>query len=110
MAQPYQPQLHERLIMAFDDIVSLLGAMGTPSRLRILIALLDTPQTYQALKFVTKLKKSALSSHLVILRDRGLIQKLGHGIYELTEIGQSYLWLLGQFIERRWWLPTRQSA
>ena len=98
MAQPSQPRLREELLTAFDDIVSLFSAMGNPSRLRILIALLDAPQTYQALKLVTKLKKSALSSHLVLLRDCGLIQRPRHGIYELTETGQSYLWLLSQFI------------
>jgi DNA-binding transcriptional ArsR family regulator len=99
MASPSQPQLRERLLMVFDDIVSLLGAMGTPSRLRILIALLGSSQSYQNLKMLTELKKSALSSHLVLLREHGLIQKQSHGNYELTETGQQYMWLLGQFFE-----------
>jgi len=99
MASPSRPQLHERLLMAFDDIVSLLGAMGNSSRLKILIALLDSAHSYHELKAVSKLKKSALSSHLLLLRDLGLIQKLSHGNYELTDTGQHYLWLLGQFFE-----------
>ena len=99
MASPSQPQLRERLLLAFDEIVSLLGAMGTPSRLKLLIALLDSPHTYHELKAVTKLKKSALSSHLVLLQDRGFIQKLSHGNYKLTETGQRFLWMLGQFFE-----------
>ena len=99
MVSPYQPPLRERLLLVFDEIVSLLGALGTPSRLRLLIALLDSPHTYHKLQAVTKLKKSALSSHLVLLRDRGFIQKLSHGNYTLTETGQRFLWMLGQFFE-----------
>jgi len=99
MALQSQPQLHEQLLMAFDEIVSLLGAVSTPSRLRLLIALLDSPHTYNELKAVTKLKKSALSSHLVLLRNHELIQKLSHGNYTLTETGQRYLWMLGQFFK-----------
>ncbi len=90
-------ELQQRLLAAFDDLVSLLGAVGHPKRLRILIFLLDEPQTFKGLLAETRLRKSGLASHLAKLGEKGLIQKVSHGIYELTETGRGYLLVLAQF-------------
>jgi DNA-binding transcriptional ArsR family regulator len=92
-------QLKSRLEAGFDDIISLLGALGNPNRLRILISLLSDFRTFKQLSEVTSLKKSALASHLQVLRDLKLLLKIEHGTYQLTDEGRRYLWVLGQLFE-----------
>jgi DNA-binding HxlR family transcriptional regulator len=90
-------ELQQHLLAAFDDLVSLLGAVGHPRRLSILISLLGGSKTFKGLLAETKLQKSAVASHIAQLKEKGLIQKVSHGTYELTEAGRGYLLVLAQF-------------
>ncbi|MFX1475627.1 MAG: ArsR family transcriptional regulator [Promethearchaeota archaeon] len=90
-------EIQQQLLATFDDLVSLLGTVGHPKRLRILISLLEGPQTFKGLRAETTLQKSALASHLAKLGEKGLIQKISHGTYELADAGRSYLLVLAQF-------------
>lgn len=52
----------------------LLKAMSNETRLMILCQLLSGEKTAGELDCVTELSQSALSQHLAVLRDRGLVQ------------------------------------
>ncbi|MGY5879321.1 MAG: hypothetical protein RTV31_03675 [Candidatus Thorarchaeota archaeon] len=66
---------------SFDDLIVLLGTVGHPKRLKILVMLLEE----------IGLKKSALSSHLGQLREKSIIIYPSHSQYELTDRGRNYL-------------------
>jgi predicted transcriptional regulator len=81
----------EFLLNSFDEIVPILMAIGNPNRFKILVLLLDGPLNFQALLNNMNLKKSALANHLTKLKDKGLIKKIQHGTYSLTEDGNKYV-------------------
>lgn len=86
----------ESLLQSYNDIITILKAMGHPNRLKILILLLTEPLSFQTLLDELKLKKSALANHLTSLKDNLLIEKIQHGTYKITNDGVSFL----QAIER----------
>lgn len=90
-------ELQQQLLAVFDDLVSLLGVMSHPKRLRVLISLLGGAKSFGELLAETKLRKSALASHLGQLQEKELIEKVSHGVYELTERGRGYLVVFAQF-------------
>ena len=83
----YQDLLSE----SFTDISEILKAFGSLQRQKILIALINSPKTFQELQEEVNLSKTALSNHLAILRKTSLIGKIHHGYYRLTRKGQDFL-------------------
>lgn len=84
----------EFLLKSFTEIVPILKAIGNPNRLKILILLVNGPVNFQTLLDEMNLKKSALANHLAQLKNTGLVEKIQHGIYGLTEDGKIYLFSL----------------
>ncbi|AUB59316.1 MAG: winged helix-turn-helix domain-containing protein [Methanobacterium sp.] len=85
----------EFLLNSTEGIVTILKAIGNLNRFKILIYLLDGPSSFQMLLDETDLKKSALANHLSRLMNTGLIEKIQHGTYCLTEDGEKYLKTIG---------------
>ncbi|HOI39968.1 MAG TPA: winged helix-turn-helix domain-containing protein [Methanobacterium sp.] len=81
----------EFLLNSFDEIVPILKTIGNSNRFKILILLLEGPLNFQTLLDKLNLKKSALANHLTKLKDNGLIRKVHHGTYSLTEDGSTYV-------------------
>ena len=83
--------LYNSFSRSFDEIVNMIKAIEHPNRLKILIGLLKDPKTFQELKSITNLEKSALSSHLIKLLELNLVEKYQHGNYRITDDGLELL-------------------
>lgn len=81
----------ELLLNSFDEIISILKAIGHPNRFKILILLLTGPMNFQTLLDKLNLKKSALANHLTHLKNKSLVEKIQHGTYKITDDGRNYL-------------------
>ena len=90
----------EFLLSAYDELVSLLTALGQPSRFKVLVLLLKGPTTFQTLRHETGLKKSALANHLNHLKEKLLIKKIQHGTYTLTDDGRTFVEAIGAAYKR----------
>ena len=75
----------------FEEILSIIKALGNEIRLRVLSLLIQNQQSFQSLMISTNLKKTALSNHLNKLIKNGLIFRTDHGIYEITPDGLLFL-------------------
>jgi len=84
-------ELVESLEQSFDDILNITKAIGNDKRLRIITALLIGAKSFDALKEETKLQKTALSNHLAILLQQGIIEKPEHGKYQATNDGKLFV-------------------
>ncbi|BDZ70778.1 ArsR/SmtB family transcription factor [Methanobacterium petrolearium] len=84
----------EFLLKSFDEILLILKAMGNSSRLKILILLVNRPLNFQTLLDEMNLKKSALANHLTQLKNLGLVEKIQHGTYGITEDGKRYIFFI----------------
>ena len=80
-----------QLNQPFGDILDIVKALGNEKRIQILLTLLNGPQSFEGLKNQTDLKKTALSNHLSILMQQGLINKPEHGKYEPTSDGKLFM-------------------
>lgn len=81
----------EMLQNSFDDITLVLKSISHPSRLKILILIMKGALSFQALLDMMGLKKSGLANHLTNLKEAGLVEKIKHGTYRITEDGLNYL-------------------
>ncbi|MFX1507150.1 MAG: winged helix-turn-helix domain-containing protein [Promethearchaeota archaeon] len=77
--------------VSFKDILVILKAISNEKRFIILIALLSGEKTFNDLKIETKLKKTALSNHLLKLINAELILKPDHNKYRLTSDGELFI-------------------
>ncbi|MFW9904590.1 MAG: winged helix-turn-helix domain-containing protein [Candidatus Thorarchaeota archaeon] len=77
--------------VSFKDILVILKAISNEKRFIILIALLSGEKTFNDLKIETKLKKTALSNHLLKLINAKLILKPDHNKYCLTSDGELFI-------------------
>jgi DNA-binding transcriptional ArsR family regulator len=84
-------EIREYIERSLDDIIVMLSALSNPVRLKVMLHLLDGSCSFNDLKDLTGLKKSALSTHLNQLKEMDLITSSGHGIYEITEEGRNRL-------------------
>ena len=84
-------ELIESLGNSFDDILNIVKAIGNEKRLQILISLLTGAKSFDTLKKETALKKTALSNHLKILLQQGLVEKPEHGKYQPTPDGNLFI-------------------
>jgi DNA-binding transcriptional ArsR family regulator len=85
----------EFLLKSFDEIIPILKAIGNPGRLKILILLWNGPLNFRTLLDEMDLKKSALANHLTQLKNTGLIEKIQHGTYCLSDDGEKYIYTIG---------------
>ncbi|MCK9152282.1 ArsR/SmtB family transcription factor [Methanobacterium alcaliphilum] len=99
----------EFLLKSFDEIVPILKALGNPSRLTILILLVNGPVSFQTLLDELKLKKSALANHLTQLKNTGLIEKKQHGTYNITEDGKRYVFSIEKSFKDSEKVETRRK-
>lgn len=74
-------------------------AISTESRFTILTGLMDDQKSFQQLKEITGLKKSALSSHLKNLEETELLERKHHGIYSITYQGYQLMIKLDELID-----------
>jgi predicted transcriptional regulator len=81
------------------ETLKIVKALANESRFKILTQLYAEPLTFQKLKEVTELEKSALANNLNKLLDVGLVEKSQHGIYAITEDGKKLLEALEAFIK-----------
>ncbi len=84
-------KLDNGLGLWFEEILSIVKALGNESRLRVLSLLLQNQQSFQSLMNSTNLKKTALSNHLNKLIKNGLILRSDHGVYDITSDGILFL-------------------
>ena len=87
----------QRLTSTLSDIGQ---SISTESRISILTGLMDDQKSFQQLKEITELKKSALSSHLKKLEETGLIERRHHGVYSITYQGYQLLVKLDELIDQ----------
>lgn len=81
-------------------VVSGIGKVISASkRLEIMVGLMDEAKAFQQIKSITGLEKSALSNHLKLLIDQGLVEKKHHGIYSITYHGYQLLVILDDLID-----------
>ena len=57
-----------------EEAANLLKALSNPQRLRIMCLLIDGEKTVSELNAAIDLSQSALSQHLAVLRDGGLVR------------------------------------
>ena len=84
-------ELIESLEEHFEDILTIVKAIGNNKRLSILISLLTGEKTFDTLKREISLQKTALSNHLTILINTNLIEKPEHGKYRISPDGELFI-------------------
>jgi len=84
-------ELDNDLGVWFEEILSIIKALGNEIRLRVLSLLLQNQRSFQSLMSSTNLKKTALSNHLNKLIRAGLISRTDHGVYDITSDGLLFL-------------------
>jgi DNA-binding HxlR family transcriptional regulator len=91
--------LSDKRLVLGKETLKIVKALANENRFKILTQLYVEPITFQKLKEVTKLEKSALANNLNKLLDVGLVEKSQHGIYAITEDGKKLLEALAAFIK-----------
>ena len=81
----------ESLIASDDDFASILISLANKRRLQLLASLLKGGRSFQELQDATGLGKTALSHHLGLLVDSGVLKRRSRGSYELSDDGLEYL-------------------
>jgi hypothetical protein len=74
-----------------ERVCHAMGALGHPSRMRMMVKMLEGPATYRTLQKVTKLKAGPLYHHVTQLRLAGLILPKQRDLYELTRGGRNLM-------------------
>lgn len=86
-----------------DHISQLLNAVANTNRIQITSLLLEEKQEFSDLQDITGLSKTALSHHLKILEDSGVISNPSRGQYEITQDGIVLLSSIGDsYIKTKW--------
>ncbi|MBD3197107.1 MAG: ArsR family transcriptional regulator [Candidatus Lokiarchaeota archaeon] len=91
MKNEFSDKLINILHKDFEDILTILKALSNENRLKVLISLINNERSFNDLKDITKLKKTALSNHLNDLLDINLVDRPDHGIYSITNDGLDFL-------------------
>lgn len=71
---PAPSSLGERMQAQAEEAADLLKALSNPQRLRVMCLLIDGEKTVGEINAEIELSQSALSQHLAVLRDGGLVQ------------------------------------
>ena len=77
----------ESISSRLQEVNGIAKVMSAPKRLDILVGLMEDTKAFQQIKTITDLEKSALSNHLKLLIDQGLVEKRHHGVYSITFLG-----------------------
>ena len=83
--------LLKTLEQSFDEVLTILKAIGNDKRLKILLSLLTGEKSFDTLKKETDLQKTALSNHLTALINTFLIEKPDYGKYKITADGKLFI-------------------
>lgn len=70
----------------WDSVVEIFRAMADPSRLKVLIFVLETPGNVTEIVKGLGMKQSLVSHHLGILRECGLVRAQRKGPFVLYEV------------------------
>ena len=76
---------------SFNEIASILKAIGNQKRFKILLRLLEGAQSFGYLLKETNLQRTALSNHLTKLIKLNLIETVDFGIYHITGDGLEFM-------------------
>lgn len=68
------PMLAERMAARAEEAADLLKALSNPQRLRVMCLLIEGERTVGEINAEVDLSQSALSQHLAVLREGGLVQ------------------------------------
>jgi DNA-binding transcriptional ArsR family regulator len=68
------PSMGERMQAQAEESAELLKALSNPQRLRVMCLLIDGEKTVGDINAEVELSQSALSQHLAVLREGGLVQ------------------------------------
>lgn len=68
------PSMGERMQARAEEAAELLKALSNPQRLRVMCLLIDGEKTVGDINAEVELSQSALSQHLAVLREGGLVQ------------------------------------
>lgn len=68
------PSMGERMQAQAEEAAELLKALSNPQRLRVMCLLIDGEKTVGEINAEVELSQSALSQHLAVLREGGLVQ------------------------------------
>lgn len=82
-----------------EELIGILKSSAHPSRLNILLSLLNEPKVFQDLKTEVNLEKSTLSTHLNRLIQASLVEKYAHGVYKMTPNGTELMENLAILLE-----------
>jgi len=86
-----------------DHISHLLNAVANTYRVQITSLLIEEKREFSDLQDTTGLSKTALSHHLKILEESGIISNPTRGQYEITEDGIALLSSIGDsYIKTKW--------
>ncbi len=92
-----------------EHISHLLNAMANTHRVQIISLLIEEKAEFSKLQEVTGLSKTALSHHLKILEESGIIENPSRGLYEITEDGVSILTSIGDSYVKTKWREEEES-
>ncbi len=84
-------------------ISQLLNAVANEHRVQIASQLIEDSKEFGTLQKETGLSKTALSHHLKILEDSGIISNPSRGLYEITADGVNLLSSIGDsYVQTKW--------
>lgn len=73
MNRPTPVLIHDAMAAQADTAADLLKALANPQRLRILCLLIEGERSVSQINADVPLSQSALSQHLAVLREKGLV-------------------------------------
>lgn len=92
-----------------DHISQLLNAVANTNRVHITSLLIEENREFSDLQETTGLSKTALSHHLKILEESGIISNPARGQYQITEDGAALLSSIGDSYIKTKWREEEQS-
>lgn len=89
------------------NILSMIDAISNDARFKMLAVLMERSATFQELRAISALRKTAASHHLNVLKTARLIDKSQRGIYEITDDARK---ILGNIAYRFFYSNLRKLA
>lgn len=92
MRNPVNPgNLQRAVFEAKNDLARVLRAVAHAKRLQLLAILVEGSKEFMELISATKLSKTAIANHLTQLTEKGLIERVERGNYQITPDGHQLL-------------------
>lgn len=86
-----------------DQISHILNSLSNSYRILVISLLLEGQQEFNLLQKETELSKTALSHHLKVMEEAGIIENPTRGQYRITEDGNSLISCIGDsYIKTKW--------